>query len=131
MKINKTHGILLGLGVLGITSALGAFQPAQAAPRGEVTQIQYRPYRNRRAPIGRPAFGRAPYGRSYQTLTGRVTRDYAGNGFLLRTNGGSTYRVVVAGGEPRRVSIGDRIQVSGFYRDGAFRAQRYVMLRNR
>lgn len=100
MKTKKTHGLLLGLGLLGATGMFNAPQPAQAAP-------------------------------TFQVLTGRVTRNYVGNGFLLITDRGSTYRVMVQGGEPRRLSVGDRVRVSGSYRGGAFRARTFVMIRNR
>ncbi len=114
MKTTKTYGILLGLSVLSSTSLLGIVQPAHAAPAG-FSEIQYR----------------RPYRGTYQVLTGRVTRNYAGNGFLLITDRGSTYRVTVLGGEPRRLSVGDRVQVSGTYRGGSFRAERFTMLRDR
>lgn len=116
MKITKTHGLLLGLSLLGGTAALSALQPAQAAP--EVIRSQFRP--------NRP-------GRNWntQTITGRVTRNYPGNGFLLRTDRGSTYHVTVAGGEPRRLNVGDRLRLEGSYRGDSFRAQNWWFIRNR
>lgn len=111
MKTTKTHGLILGLGILGATTLLSALEPAQARPNGHVIQYRRRP--------------------TFQVLTGRVTRDYRGNGFLLITDRGSTYRVTVIGGEPRRISVGDRVRVSGSYTGGAFRARTLVILRNR
>jgi len=116
MKITKTHGVLLGIGVLGATGLCSSPQPAQAAP--EIQQIQYSERLTRS-------------GRTYQLLTGKVTNNYRGDEFLLMIDRGSTYRIRVLAGKPRSVSYGDRVQVYGYYRGGVFQAQRFRMIRNR
>ncbi|RYG64797.1 hypothetical protein EON80_18560 [bacterium] len=68
---------------------------------------------------------------TFEVLTGRVIKNYVGNGFMMITDRGSTYTCTVNRGEPRRLSVGDRIQISGVYRHGAFRAQSFRMLRDR
>jgi outer membrane murein-binding lipoprotein Lpp len=67
----------------------------------------------------------------YRTLDGIVTSDYRGNGFVLRTSNGQQLSVRVPGGEPRRVSRGDRVRVYGSYTGGVFHAQNLTIVRNR
>ncbi|HEX8235243.1 MAG TPA: hypothetical protein VF600_04750 [Abditibacteriaceae bacterium] len=67
----------------------------------------------------------------YRTEEGIVVDDLSGNAFLLRTIDGQQLRVQVPGGEPNRISRGDRVRVYGFFNNGAFRAQSLTILRNR
>jgi hypothetical protein len=116
MRIRRTHGILLGMSILGATGLWSSTSPAQASP--VIQQVQYSERLTRS-------------GRTYQLLTGKVTRNYGGNDFLLMIDRGSTYRIRVLAGKPRSVSYGDRVQVYGYYRGGVFQAQQFKMIRNR
>lgn len=86
-----------------------------------------------RGPIGsnRPFnagnFGGSNRNGNAQTISGTVTNDLKGNDFILN---GST-RVIMASGQPGNLNQGDRVQVSGYYSNGVFRAQHLTFLRNR
>ena len=67
----------------------------------------------------------------FSTIEGTVTNDLRGNACMLRANGGQLMRVQVQGGEPNRISRGDRVRVSGFSTSGVFQAQSLTMLHNR
>jgi hypothetical protein len=69
--------------------------------------------------------------RDFRTEEGIVVNDLSGNAFVLRTLDGQQLRVQVPGGEPTRISRGDRVRVHGFFSNGAFRAQNLTILRNR
>ena len=55
--------------------------------------------------------------REYRTLEGRVKKDRPGDSFKLRTSNNQEIDVEVVGSEPRRLSNGDRVRVSGYFRD--------------
>src|SRR5687767_7659173 len=55
------------------------------------------------------------------TLTGVVTQDLLGREFRMRTSNGADVRVIFAAGqEPRALSVGDRIRISGRRTSGLF-----------
>jgi hypothetical protein len=69
--------------------------------------------------------------RDFRTLDGVVTNDLRGRRFSLRTSAGRTTVVQLQGGEPNRLSRGDRIRVSGYFANGYFAATSLNILRNR
>ncbi|HEX8235742.1 MAG TPA: hypothetical protein VF600_07275 [Abditibacteriaceae bacterium] len=95
----------------------------------------YRPpvYSNRPGYSNRPAFQNRPIyqNRDLRTVEGIVVSDLSGNAFLLRTINGQQLRVQVPGGEPRRISRGDRVRVYGTLFNGALRAESLTLVRDR
>ena len=83
-------------------------------------------YNGNRYPTNR--YGNASKNR---TLEGLVTSDFRGNGFGFRASNGQQFTVQVRGGEPKRISRGDRVRVYGSVVGGVFRAQNLAILRNR
>lgn len=67
----------------------------------------------------------------FRTVEGVVTSDLRGNNFALRATNGQQMSVQTRGGEPRRISRGDRVRVYGSFTGGVFRAQNLAILRNR
>jgi len=66
------------------------------------------------------------------TATGVVTRDLpAENAFDIRTDSGLPVRVRTRSNEPRRLSVGDRVEVSGFAERGFLRADNVRLLDDR
>jgi len=64
--------------------------------------------------------------------TGVVTRDLpAENAFDMRTDNGLPVRVRTRSNEPRRLSVGDRVEVSGFAASGHLRADSVRVLDDR
>jgi hypothetical protein len=72
--------------------------------------------------------------RDYRTLSGVVVDDVKGRDFVIRTNNGDRVRVRLDEREPRRLSAGDEVRVSGHYdrsdRD-TFHADRVEIVDNR
>jgi translation initiation factor IF-1 len=66
-----------------------------------------------------------------RTLDGVVVNDLRGNRFSLRMSDGRTTIVQLPGGEPDRLSRGDRVRVSGYFTSGYFTATSLSILRNR
>jgi Ni/Co efflux regulator RcnB len=69
--------------------------------------------------------------RDFRTIEGIVTPDFRGNEFNLRTSSGQNIMVRVRGGEPRRISRGDRVRVYGSLESGFFTADNISVLRDR
>ena len=70
------------------------------------------------------------------TFGGIVTRDIGSDRrFTVRADDNRTYRVLTQSNEPRRLSVGDRVRVSGYVsgntRDGLFRADSVQIVNNR
>jgi hypothetical protein len=78
----------------------------------------------------RPGRGNVYQNGTFRTLEGTVVGDWRGNSFTLRTSANQQLLVQVQGGEPRRLSIGDRVRVSGSTRNGRFYAQSLNIVRN-
>ena len=138
MNTTKTRGSLVRAGVLSL--GLGALAmsalPTTAAPRYDRYDrydgsarydvgTRYDRGQGRNRDRGRDR------NRATSTLEGTVTADLRGNAFRLRPYRGSEVRVQVRGGEPRRISRGDRVRVTGFYRDGVFHTSYVNIVRNR
>lgn len=76
-------------------------------------------------------------GGGYYNQSNRITRegvvvaDTRGDSFIMRNKHGQTFRVVVSGGEPRRLSRGDVVRVEGFDNGSTFRASDVNIIRNR
>jgi translation initiation factor IF-1 len=65
------------------------------------------------------------------TLNGRVSRDYSGRNFEVRTDSGRSVTVRSERGEPVRLSRGDRVELFGHFDKGIFVARDVDILRNR
>lgn len=148
MKTTKTHGILLGLGVLGIGTLLGVGSTPNANAAPGVTRktvvrttrtVQVQPVQYRR-PVRRPVRPNRPYrpvrpvrpSQVNQTFNGRVTNDLKGNDFIMRADNGRTIRVLALRGEPGGLDRNDRVQVFGYFNaNGVLQASRVTVLRNR
>lgn len=64
------------------------------------------------------------------SFNGTVTRDLAGNQFEVRTDNNRIVRVQTQVNEPNRLSRGDRVQVTGYLREGVIIAQNLRLLEN-
>lgn len=119
-------------------AALARKQQKLRQEQAELQRAQQQRLQQQRVQQRRDYNGRYNYNRNgfntrsdFRTVEGIVVNDLSGNGFLLRTGGGQQLRVQVPGGEPNRISRGDRVRVYGFFNNGAFRAQNLTVLRNR
>ena len=71
--------------------------------------------------------------RDVRTIEGVVVNDTAGREFNMRQSNGQRITVRVQGGKPRRLSTGDRVRVTGFFRrndNNIFRADSVRILDN-
>jgi len=72
------------------------------------------------------------WGRSVTTFEGTVIRDFAGDAFGVRTDNGRIVQVNVGRyQEPRSLSVGDYVRVTGQVRNGVFTASNIQFLRDR
>lgn len=78
-----------------------------------------------------PGWNNGNWNNGHRTLSGTVVRDLAGDTFELRAENGQTYRIRVGRyDEPRSLDRGDRVRVSGQFRDGLFIASNLEFLRD-
>jgi hypothetical protein len=129
MKLTKTHGILFGIGVMGLSTLFGTGTTPAAQADPTIQNVQWRrddrrDNRRQNRRIRRQA--------QTNTYTGRVTRDLDGNDFMMQADNGGTFKVIALRGEPGRLNRRDRVQVTGYFNDRqVFQAERVVILRNR
>jgi membrane protein implicated in regulation of membrane protease activity len=90
-SIAKIFGAL-ALGALTLAPLASVSMPASAAP-----------------------FGNARNDRDYRTLTGVVVNDVRGRDFVIRANSGERINVRSDEREPRRLSEGDEVRISGYF----------------
>ncbi len=115
MKTITSKGILFGVALLGALTVTTAVLPASAQPRYEAGQHH-------------PGQG----GRRYrQTFTGRVTDVHSRESFDIKV-AGETYNVYAVSNTPRRLSVGDRVEVIGIREDhNDIRDASVTIIRNR
>jgi uncharacterized protein YdeI (BOF family) len=110
---SKKLSALSALGIVAFAPLFGASQSAQAQPPGQAPAWGYRNRNNTQSNV----------------ITGVVTSN-SGSGFVMRTDTGRTLRVQT-NYEPRNLTTGDRVTVSGRFSGGTYIADSVRVIRDR